>query len=224
MDVAINPDFSQVETDDPQVTANQRFEVFFPERHPFFLENASFFQTPINLFFTRRIADPQFGVRLTGKSGREVPIGDPIHGRRAKFGVLRINRDISRESTIGMIYTDREFLGSYNRVAGVDARIKLNPNWVVSMQAVTASTQFLDGTHTGGPAYDVEVEQEGRKMHTRFAFNDRSPGFDTLTGFLPGASRRSFRGRRRSPKCDCGPTSATSDTPHATASARKGNF
>ena len=182
MDVAINPDFSQVESDDPQVTANQRFEVFFP--------------------------DPQFGVRLTGKSGpyaigalmaddqspgREVPFGDPIDGRRAKFGVLRINRDISRESTIGMIYTDREFLGSYNRVAGVDARIKLNPNWVVSMQAVTASTQFLDGTHTGGPAYDVEVEQEGRKMRTRFAFNDRSPGFDTLTGFLPGASRRSFR-------------------------------
>ncbi len=215
VDVAINPDFSQVESDDPQVTANQRFEVFFPERRPFFLENASFFQTPINLFFTRRIADPQFGVRLTGKSGpyaigalmaddqspgREVPFGDPIYGRRAKFGVLRINRDISRESTIGMIYTDREFLGSYNRVAGVDARIKLNPNWVVSMQAVTASTQFLDGTHTGGPAYDVEVEQEGRKMRTRFAFNDRSPGFDTLTGFLPGASRRSFRGRRRSPQ------------------------
>ncbi|MEE8257706.1 MAG: DUF5916 domain-containing protein, partial [Acidobacteriota bacterium] len=217
LDVALNPDFSQVESDQPQVTANQRFEVFFPEKRPFFLENASFFQTPINLFFTRRIADPQFGVRLTGKSGpyaigalfaddqspgREVPLGDPIFGRRAKFGVLRINRDISRESTIGMIYTDRVFLGSSNRVGGVDARIKLNRNWSVSMQAVTSSTQFLDGTHTGGPAYDVEVEQEGRKLDLRFEFNDRSPGFDTLTGFLPGGggSRRSFRGRRRSPR------------------------
>ena len=116
-----------MESDNPQITANRRFEVFFPEKRPFFMENASFFQTPINLFFTHRIADPQFGVRLTGKAGpyaigalladdqspgREVPLGNPIFGRRAKFGVLRINRDISRESTIGMIYTDREFLGS----------------------------------------------------------------------------------------------------------------
>ena len=69
VDVAVNPDFSQVESDEPQVTVNQRFEVFFPEKRPFFLENASFFETPINLLFTRRIADPQFGVRLTGKLG-----------------------------------------------------------------------------------------------------------------------------------------------------------
>ena len=221
VDVAVNPDFSQVESDDPQVTANQRFEVFFPEKRPFFLENASFFQTPINLFFTRRIADPQFGVRMTGKSGpyaigalfaddqspgRKVPLGDPIFGRRAKFGVLRINRDISRESTLGMIYTDRAFWGSSNRVGGVDARIKLNRNWSASMQAVTSSTQFLDGTHKGGPAYDVEVEQTGRKLRTRFAFNDRSPGFDTLTGFLPGGGvRRSFRGRRRIPRVQLRP-------------------
>ncbi|MFQ5768194.1 MAG: DUF5916 domain-containing protein, partial [Acidobacteriota bacterium] len=70
LDVTLNPDFSQVESDDPQVTVNQRFEVFFPEKRPFFLENASIFQTPINLLFTRRIADPSRGVRLTGKRGR----------------------------------------------------------------------------------------------------------------------------------------------------------
>jgi hypothetical protein len=70
IDVALNPDFSQVESDEPQVTINQRFEVFFPEKRPFFIENAGFFQTPENLFFSRRIADPQFGVRLTGKVGR----------------------------------------------------------------------------------------------------------------------------------------------------------
>ena len=211
VDVALNPDFSQVESDHPQVTTNQRFEVFFPEKRPFFLENASFFQTPINLFFTRRIADPQFGVRLTGKSGpfsigallsddqspgREVSLGDPIFGRRAKFVVLRLNRDIFQESTLGMIYTDREFLGSSNRVGGVDTHIKLNQNWAVNMQAVTSSTQYLDGTHTGGPAYDVEVEHTSRQLLYRFEFNDRSPGFNTLTGFLPGGrSRRPFRWR-----------------------------
>jgi hypothetical protein len=68
-DVTLNPDFSQVESDDPQVTVNQRFAVLFPEKRPFFIENAGFFQTPVDLFFSRRITDPQFGARMTGKAG-----------------------------------------------------------------------------------------------------------------------------------------------------------
>jgi len=64
LDATINPDFSQVESDEPQVTVSQRFEVFFPEKRPFFLENSNYFDTPINLFFTRRIAQPQYGHRL----------------------------------------------------------------------------------------------------------------------------------------------------------------
>ena len=67
LDGTVNPDFSQVESDEPQVTVNQRFEVFFPEKRPFFIENAQYFQTPLNLVFTRRIADPELGARLTGK-------------------------------------------------------------------------------------------------------------------------------------------------------------
>jgi len=134
LDVALNPDFSQVESDEPQVTVNERFEVFFPEKRPFFLENASYFQTPIALLFTRRIADPQFGVRLTGKvgpwalgafvmddesPGKRVPPGDPLHGKRAYFGIVRINRDIGRQSTLGLIFTDREFENSFNRIGGL---------------------------------------------------------------------------------------------------------
>ena len=69
LDATVNPDFSQIESDDPQVTVNQRFEVQFPEKRPFFLENANYFQTPIPLLFTRRIVDPQWGARLTGKDG-----------------------------------------------------------------------------------------------------------------------------------------------------------
>src|SRR5437588_11977514 len=69
LDVALNPDFSQLESDEPQVALNQRYEVFFPERRPFFLENSGYFDTPETLFFSRRIVDPQFGARLTGKLG-----------------------------------------------------------------------------------------------------------------------------------------------------------
>ena len=97
-DATINPDFSQVESDQPQMTVNQRFEVYFPEKRPFFLENAGFFNTPINLVFTRRIADPSAGARLSGKldrwaigamvaddksPGKSVTPGDPLYGQRA---------------------------------------------------------------------------------------------------------------------------------------------
>jgi len=126
-DLTVNPDFSQVESDEPQITTNERFEVFFPEKRPFFLENASYFQTPINLLFTRRIADPQFGVRLTGKvgryalgalfaddqsPGRQVVSSDPLRDQRAYFGVVRVSRDLFKSSSVGLIYIDREFSGN----------------------------------------------------------------------------------------------------------------
>jgi len=69
VDATINPDFSQVESDEPQITVNRRFEVFFPEKRPFFLENQAYFDTPIPLLFTRRIANPLVGGRATGRVG-----------------------------------------------------------------------------------------------------------------------------------------------------------
>ena len=207
LDVAANPDFSQVESDEPQVTVNQRFELFFPELRPFFIENASYFETPINLLFTRRIADPQFGVRLTGKLGRTsigaliaddespgklVPAGDPLEGRRALFGVVRVSRDIFRQSTLGLIFTDREFESSFNRVYGIDGRLKLGQNWVAQFQAVTSHTRTPGGERLAGPAYDFELTRSGRKFTYEFEYNDRSPGFRTQAGFLQRPDLRSF--------------------------------
>lgn len=214
LDVTLNPDFAQVESDEPQITVNQRFEVFFPEKRPFFLENASFFQTPINLLFTRRISDPQFGVRLTGKQGpwavgafliddqapgKRRPPGDPLHGKRALFGIVRVNRDIFRESSLGVIYTDREFEQSYNRIAGLDARLKLSQNWVANLQGVTSWTQTLAGESLAGPAYDFEIFRGGRSFTYRFEYNDRGHEFRTEPGFLlrPDIRRYSHFARYR---------------------------
>ena len=132
LDVTANPDFSQVESDDPQVTVNQRFEVQFPEKRPFFLENANYFQTPIQLLFTRRIADPKWGVRLTGKDGpwaigtlvagtdspgeAVTPNQNPLFGKHALFAIGRVSRDIGTQSSIGLLYADREAGGFFNRV------------------------------------------------------------------------------------------------------------
>src|SRR4029453_19414309 len=68
IDAAIRPDFSEVESDDPLVRVNQRFEPFLPEKRPFFMENAALFDTPIKVFFSRRIVDPEVGIRTTARS------------------------------------------------------------------------------------------------------------------------------------------------------------
>ena len=208
LDVTVNPDFSQVESDNPQVTVSERFELFFPEKRPFFLENATYFATPNNLVFTRRIADPQFGARLTGKIGKysigalfvddQAPGKDPAlppraAGDRALITIARVSRDVFSQSTIGAIFTSREFAGSYTRVGGADARFRIGRNWTTSMQAVTSSTKFLDGTTEAGPAYDFRVVREGRQFRYNFNFFDRSPGFRADLGFLPRRDVRDFQ-------------------------------
>ncbi len=70
IDLAINPDFAQVEADQLVVTANQRFPIFFPEKRPFFLEGIDIFRTPITAVHTRAIVDPDLAVKTTGKLGR----------------------------------------------------------------------------------------------------------------------------------------------------------
>ena len=78
----MNPDFSQIESDEPQIVTNERFEVFFPEKRIFFIENADYFSTPLNLLFTRKIIDPSAGLR-TKKTPRH---HDNIVKGRAKVG------------------------------------------------------------------------------------------------------------------------------------------
>lgn len=199
LDVAANPDFSQVESDDPQVTVNQRFEVFFPEKRPFFIENSDYFRTPINLLFTRRIADPDFGARLSGRLGHyamgllvaddkapgELALpGDPLSGKRANFVIGRLSRDIFRQSTLGVIYTDREFDSSFNRVGGIDTRIKFSNTWTGTFQGVVSSTRNLDGSYQAGPAYKADLVHSGLHLNYEGTYNDYSPGFVTEPGFV----------------------------------------
>src|SRR5256886_3448103 len=154
-DVTLNPDFSQVESDDPQVTVNQRFAVLFPEKRPFFIENAGFFQTPVDLFFSRKIVDPQFGARMTGKAGdwtlgalviddREPGQGQPGgsgYDTRALDGVVRVAREFGKQSYVGAMASTRDFADTSNRIVSLDARLKLSPHWVTDFQATHSWTR-----------------------------------------------------------------------------------
>lgn len=210
IDATANPDFSQIESDQPQVTVNQRFEVFFPETRPFFQENSNYFQTPINLVFTRRIADPKWGVRLTGKDGpwavgmlvadtaspgERVDANNPLFNRHSLYTVGRVSRDIGSQSSIGLLYSDREVNGFYNRVGSVDGRFTLNNHWTLNAQGVLSATinpnqgvfnQFnTTGGYQAGNAAEFVLNRDGLKLHYFLDYADRSPNFRTLTGFDP---------------------------------------
>lgn len=200
LDVTVNPDFSQVESDDPQVTINQRFEVFFPEKRPFFLENSGFFETPVNLFFSRRIIDPEFGTRLSGKIGRwalgalvaddraagaVLPATDPLHDHRVEIGVARLQREIGRDSRIGAFASSREFGDAYNRLASIDTRLRLNKNWTFTGQAMQSYTRLKDGKRFTGPGYYADLRHTGRHFRSNTTYQDRSPEFRSELGFVP---------------------------------------
>ncbi len=201
VDMTANPDFSQVESDVPQITANQRFEVFFPEKRPFFLENTGFFRTPINLLFTRRIADPQVGAKLTGKvgawavgflaaddeaPGKRVSSDNRASGARAFTGIARVSRSVVGRSTVGAIVTRRQFRDRDNLVAGIDGRVLMGRVWTAEGQYATSRlAPVLDAGGQEGSAYLAALSRGGRTVTSRTELGGRSSGFVTDLGFVP---------------------------------------
>jgi len=199
LDGTVNPDFSQVESDEPQVTINERFEVFFPEKRPFFIENAGYFQTPVNLFFSRRITDPGGGARLTTKAGRWALGAIGINDRapeefvgsglarepHAGIGVVRAQREIGRESTVGLLVSNRELAGGANRVASADARLALSKTWIFTSQVIATYARDSGAAGAAGTGLYAQVMRDGRNLDYSAQYLDLSPSFDAPLGFVP---------------------------------------
>jgi hypothetical protein len=221
LDTTVNPDFSQVGIDNP-ATPNQRFPPYYAEVRPFFIENSSYFQTPISLYYTDNIVKPQFGARLTGKAGpwamgvlsvddrspgQLVPASDPNANGRAEFYTARVNRDIGKLSDVGLIYADREYVGSFNRAGGFDYRARFGKAWTLTGQAVTSQTKNLSNNTPGeqycenyaltcsGQAYYQQVSYSDLHWGWWLAYNDNSAGFVTDTGFFQRPDVREPNGR-----------------------------
>ncbi|MDT5269696.1 MAG: hypothetical protein QOH49_1882 [Acidobacteriota bacterium] len=95
LDMAINPDFAQVEADATVVTANQRFPIFFEEKRPFFLEGKEIFETLLSAVHTRSIVDPDYAFKFTGKRGRNT-YGLMFASDKAPGNLLDDDRDFLR--------------------------------------------------------------------------------------------------------------------------------
>ncbi len=186
--LAINPDFAQVEADQPVVTANQRFPIFFEERRPFFLEGIEVFKTALTVVNTRTIIDPDYAVKLTGKRGADsygvLLASDnapgnyspeerndlelrskiqPFLDKNSYVGVVRYKRDIGSDSGLGLIATTYNFINKHNNVGGLDGRFRLNQNTIFEFQAV--------GTTSRATFYDPDLARSLYRTGNGFGYN-----------------------------------------------------
>jgi hypothetical protein len=201
LDATVNPDFSDVESDTPQFTVNTRYSVYFPELRPFFLENANYFSTPINLLYTRNVGHPEYGFRATGKIGQtnlgllavddrspgeQVGPTDSLYKKRAKYFVGRVSQDLGRSSSVGMMYTDREYGDGWSRVGGADFTWRMNNSWTASGQAVESSTMGDkdDPSYTAGPAFRLDLSRQGHSFNFNTQSKSYSNGFGSQTGYI----------------------------------------
>lgn len=167
----VNPDFSQVEADVAQLEVNTRFALRYPEKRPFFLEGADFFLTPFEAVFTRTVANPAAGLKLTGKVGKNAfgffgaydvvnnlifpsnqdsisttlkQEDDNTRDAPVTNGVFRFRRDIGKGSTIGLLYTGRVGKDYFNHVAGVDGFFRLSRTKYFRFQYLYTETKYPD--------------------------------------------------------------------------------
>ena len=200
-DAAYNPDFAEIEADAPVVSANQRFPIFFEEKRPFFLEGAEIFNTPLQVFYSRTIVDPDIAAKLTGKIDKtsfglliasdkapgnydEDDRNDPFFrprideflDRNATFGILRVKRDIGKENNIGFFATYRSFPEQRNVLGGFDGRFKLNEKTVFQFQVV--------GTNSRRCFFNADFEPTLNPLQARR--NREICGGSTYNGYRTG--------------------------------------
>ena len=218
LNATANPDFSQVEADVAQLEINRRFALFYPEKRPFFLEGADFFLTPVQAVFTRTVADPLWGTKLTGKSGRTAmgffAAQDEITnlilpsnqgsmqaslGQDAYGGVFRLRRDVGRMSTLGVLYTGRAGNDYSNHLAGADGFFRLDDKNSITFQFLHSETSYPAAIvqdygqregRFGGNAVSLFFEHASRSWIAALGYEDLSPGFRADSGFVPRVDTR----------------------------------
>ncbi len=159
----LNPDFSQVEADARQLDVNQPFALFYPEKRPFFMEGADFFDTLMDAVYTRVVRDPGWGVKLTGKEGPHTLAGFVAEDettnllfpsserssatsldRDSLAGAARYEHDLGESSSLGVLATVRDGGGYRNVVAGIDGDLRPTPADRIQLQVLGTRTRYPD--------------------------------------------------------------------------------
>ena len=217
LDATYNTDFAQVEADELQVNLD-RFSLFFPEKRPFFLENAGNFSvgTPreVELFFSRRIGvgpggaqiPVDGGLRLSGKVGSNTNLGllhmqtESVNGvaPQNSYSVARINQVLPNRSSIGIIAVNRDGDGStgladdYNRTYGVDGQWGIGDNLSLSGFIAKTDTPNISGRDRAG---SIDLNYNSEKWIAGLGYAEVGNEFNPEVGFLQRRNYRKYSGR-----------------------------
>ena len=115
-------------------------------------------------------------------------------GKVADIGIVRVSRDISEQSHLGFLFTDREFGSEFNRVASVDSRLTLNDNWNTDIQFVDTETRGENGEKLNGRQTNLSLGRSGRHVRVHAHVLDTSEGYRTDLGFLHRDDRPDTKG------------------------------
>jgi len=208
LDLTYNTDFAQVEADDQQINLD-RFNLFFPEKRPFFLENAGQFSVgngqEVEMFFSRRIGigedgDPipvDGGIRLSGKVGDSTNIGLLYMGTDAvadiapgnDFAVLRVNQELPNRSAIGAMFVNRDGDGSHlvarnednNRTYAVDGRWGIGDNLLLEGWLAKTNTPGRNGDDN---AFALKGNYSSAAWAMSASYTEVREDFNPEVGFL----------------------------------------
>jgi hypothetical protein len=212
LNAAVNPDFSQVEADSPQLDINSTFALFVNEKRPFFLEGADLFETPFPAVYTRTIASPEVGVKLTGKEGHHgggifvaqdaktnliIPgsQGSDVTALEEKniAAVLRYRYDVGKRSNVGALFTTRSAGDYSNRVAGVDWNFRVSNADIIRGQVMSSSTEypaaiasrFDQRPSLAGQAAFLRYYHSSRQWYWNASYEYAGDDFRADSGFMP---------------------------------------
>jgi len=219
VDATLNPDFSQIEADVPQIAANERFALFYPEKRPFFLEGVDLFSSPIRAVHTRTVTAPRWGLRGTGsfgettytalvskdEGGGSVIVPGTTSSSLADqdfastVGVARIRHDLGK-SFVSFMYAGREIDdGGSNHVFGPDFVWRPNEQDQITGQLLLSRSSTptrpdlsdeWDGRSLQGHALELWWFR-GTKTWDYFAlYDDIDEEFRADNGFVPQVGLR----------------------------------
>jgi len=211
LNATLNPDFSQVEADAGQLDVNNTYSLFYPEKRPFFLDGASYFDTTnFNFVHTRNIADPDAGLKLTGKNdqhsygimlandnntsflmpgnqGSDIATLD----EKSNVAVGRYKMDVGERNNVGVLMTHRQSDNYHNTLASLDGTYWLSQNDSIQYQIAQSDTkntadvmeEFEVTEKQRGTAFSADYSRNTRDYNLRAGYTNIGEDFRADLGF-----------------------------------------
>lgn len=186
-----HPDFSQIESDVTQFAFDPRQAVRYPERRPFFLDGNEQFDAPAGLIYTRRIVQPVFASKLTGKVGNNqigalIAVDDKggsAFGENPVYGIVRASHDLGPGSRVAGLWTEHHDGSATNRVLDVDGRVVFGKINSVTWAGAFAHDVRGDVT-TDAALWSAGFRRAGRHFRMNYGISGIPANFITRSGLV----------------------------------------